>query len=60
MARIMLFSVIPLLIMQTPTLFQFSTTLHNVTLMISLIIAVTFLVSYFIYQVRHPLTPICI
>ncbi|KEH38650.1 calcium-binding EF-hand protein [Medicago truncatula] len=54
MARIMLFSVIPLLIMQIPTLFQFSTTLHNVTLMISLIIAVTFLVSYFIYQIFKP------
>jgi hypothetical protein len=29
-------------------------------LMISLIIAVTFLISYFIYQVSHFLPPICI
>ncbi|XP_027191850.1 sodium/calcium exchanger NCL-like [Cicer arietinum] len=54
MARIMVFSVIPLLIMQMPTLLHFSSTPRNVTLMISLIIAVTFLISYFIYQIFKP------
>ncbi|XP_045801277.1 sodium/calcium exchanger NCL-like [Trifolium pratense] len=54
MARNMVFSIIPLLIMQFPTLFHFSTTLRSVTLMISLIIAVTFLISYFIYQIFKP------
>lgn len=54
MARNMVFSVIPLLIMQIPSLFHFSTSSRNFTLMISLIIAVSFLISYFIYQVSPP------
>ncbi|XP_045801287.1 sodium/calcium exchanger NCL-like [Trifolium pratense] len=54
MAIIMVFSIIPLLIMQFPTLFDFSTTLRNATLIISLIISVAFLISYFIYQIFRP------
>ncbi|KAK7272565.1 hypothetical protein RJT34_29242 [Clitoria ternatea] len=54
MARIMVFSVIPLLIMQIPNLFHFSSTPRNVTMMIALIVAVAFLISYFIYQVFKP------
>ncbi|KAK2423703.1 Calcium-binding EF-hand family protein [Trifolium repens] len=54
MAKIMVFSIIPLLIMQIPTLFDFSTTLRNATLIISLIISVTFLILYFIYQIFRP------
>ncbi|KAG4960755.1 hypothetical protein GLYMA_13G272300v4 [Glycine max] len=54
MARIMVFSVIPLLIMQIPNLFNFSSTPRNVTLMVSLTVAVAFLISYFIYQVFKP------
>ncbi|TKY49146.1 hypothetical protein E2542_SST26572 [Spatholobus suberectus] len=54
MARIMVFSVIPLIIMQIPNLFHFSSTPRNVTLMVALIVAVVFLISYFIYQVFKP------
>ncbi|KAE9617022.1 hypothetical protein Lal_00034549 [Lupinus albus] len=54
MSRMMVFSVIPLIIMQIPTLFKLSPTPSAVTLMVSLIIAVVFLISYFIYQVFKP------
>ncbi|KAK7324549.1 hypothetical protein VNO77_28193 [Canavalia gladiata] len=54
MARIMVFSVIPLFIMQIPTLFHLSSTPRNVTLMIALMVAVAFLISYFIYQIFKP------
>ncbi|KAK7257179.1 hypothetical protein RIF29_30960 [Crotalaria pallida] len=54
MSRIMVFSVIPLIIMQIPTLFKLSSTPRAVTLMVSLIVAVIFLISYFIYQVFEP------
>ncbi|OIW06083.1 hypothetical protein TanjilG_29839 [Lupinus angustifolius] len=54
MSRIMVFSIIPLLIMQIPTLFNLSSTPRAVTLMVSLIIAVIFLISYFVYQVFEP------
>ncbi|KAL2331384.1 hypothetical protein Fmac_018965 [Flemingia macrophylla] len=54
MARIMVFSVIPLLIMQIPNLFHLSSTPRNVTLMVALIVAIAFLISYFIYQVFKP------
>ncbi|OIW08229.1 hypothetical protein TanjilG_15190 [Lupinus angustifolius] len=54
MSRIMVFSVIPLIIMQIPTLFKLSPTPSAVTLMVSLIVAVVFLISYFIYQVFKP------
>ncbi|XP_027927782.1 sodium/calcium exchanger NCL-like [Vigna unguiculata] len=54
MAIIMVFSVTPLVIMQIPHLFHFSSAATNVTLMIALIVAVTFLISYFIYQVFKP------
>ncbi|XP_047168145.1 sodium/calcium exchanger NCL-like [Vigna umbellata] len=54
MAIIMVFSVIPLVIMQIPHLFHFSSAASNVTLMVALIVAVTFLISYFIYQVFKP------
>jgi len=54
MARIMVFSVIPLLIMQIPSIFNFSSIPRNVALMVALTVAVAFLISYFIYQVSHP------
>ncbi|CAJ1957211.1 unnamed protein product [Sphenostylis stenocarpa] len=54
MAIIMVCSVIPLIIMQIPHLFHFSSTSRNVTLMVALTVAVTFLISYFIYQVFKP------
>ncbi|MED6207776.1 hypothetical protein PIB30_038782 [Stylosanthes scabra] len=54
MARIMVFSVTPLILMQITSLFPNSSTLRNVTLMVSLIVAVIFLISYFIYQVFKP------
>ncbi|KAG4987103.1 hypothetical protein GLYMA_12G227800v4 [Glycine max] len=54
MARIMVFSVIPLLIMQIPSIFNFSSIPRNVTLMVALTVAVAFLISYFIYQVFKP------
>ncbi|CAL0333736.1 unnamed protein product [Lupinus luteus] len=54
MSRIMVLSIIPLLLMQIPTLFNLSSTLRAVTLMLSLTIAVIFLISYFIYQVFEP------
>jgi len=53
MAMMMVLSVIPLIIMQIPDLFHFSSAARNVTLMVALIIAVAFLISYFIYQVLH-------
>ncbi|RDY02383.1 Sodium/calcium exchanger NCL [Mucuna pruriens] len=54
MARMMVFSVIPLIIMQIPNLFHFSSTARNVTLMVAFTVAVTFLISYFIYQIFKP------
>ncbi|XP_061348958.1 sodium/calcium exchanger NCL-like isoform X2 [Gastrolobium bilobum] len=54
MARIMVFSVIPLVIMQIPNLFHLSSTPRNVALMIALMVAVAFLISYFIYQIFKP------
>ncbi|OIW06082.1 hypothetical protein TanjilG_29838 [Lupinus angustifolius] len=54
MSRIMVLSIIPLLIMQIPTLFNLSSTLRALALMLSLTIAVIFLISYFIYQVFEP------
>lgn len=54
MAIIMVFSVIPLILMQIPKVFQLSSTPRDVTLMVSLIISVAFLISYFIYQVFKP------
>ncbi|MED6223498.1 hypothetical protein PIB30_074510 [Stylosanthes scabra] len=53
-ARIMLFSVIPLAIMQIPNLFHFSSVPRNVTLIIALIITAIFLIVYFTYQVFEP------
>ncbi|CAL0303748.1 unnamed protein product [Lupinus luteus] len=54
MSRMMVFSVIPLIIMQIPTSFKLSPTHCAVALMVSLIVAVIFLISYFIYQVFKP------
>ncbi|KAL2326774.1 hypothetical protein Fmac_020201 [Flemingia macrophylla] len=48
MAMIMVFSAVPLIIM------QFSYTPRAVTLMIAFIVAVIFLISYFIYQIFKP------
>jgi len=53
MAIIMVLSTIPLIIMQIPRFFHLSSAARNVTLMVALIVAVTFLISYFIYQVLH-------
>ncbi|XP_061348954.1 sodium/calcium exchanger NCL1-like [Gastrolobium bilobum] len=53
-ARIMVFSVIPLTIMQIPNLFQFSSWARSVTLVVALIITAIFLILYFIYQVFEP------
>lgn len=50
-ARIMLASVIPLIIMQIPNLFQFSSVPRTVTLIVALIITAIFLLMYFTYQV---------
>ncbi|KAI9083529.1 hypothetical protein K1719_034471 [Acacia pycnantha] len=54
MAKIMVLSVIPLLIMQIPSVFRFSSVLRSVTLMIALIVTVIFVFSYFIYQIFKP------
>ncbi|KAL1299495.1 hypothetical protein HN51_044035 [Arachis hypogaea] len=56
MARIMTLSVIPLFIMQIPNLFPTSSSSspHYVTLIVSLTIAIIFLISYFIYQIFKP------
>ncbi|KAL2331382.1 hypothetical protein Fmac_018963 [Flemingia macrophylla] len=53
-ARIMVCSVIPLAIMQIPSLFQFSSRPTNVTLSIALVITSIFLFLYFVYQVFEP------
>ncbi|XP_054815685.1 sodium/calcium exchanger NCL2-like [Prosopis cineraria] len=53
-ARIMIFSVIPLIIMQIPSLFQFSSGPRSVTLIIALIITAIFLLLYFTYQIFEP------
>ncbi|KAI4333603.1 hypothetical protein L6164_018387 [Bauhinia variegata] len=53
-ARIMVFSITPLLIMQIPNLFQFSSGQRSVTLIIALIITVIFMFLYFIYQIFQP------
>ncbi|XP_027355313.1 sodium/calcium exchanger NCL1-like [Abrus precatorius] len=53
-AKIMVLSVIPLIIMQIPTLFQFSSTPLAVTLMIALILDLIFLISAFVYQIFTP------
>lgn len=51
MARIMLLSTTPFIIMQIPNVFGFSSGLRAVTLMVALIVTVIFLFLYFIYQV---------
>ncbi|KAF7822663.1 sodium/calcium exchanger NCL2-like [Senna tora] len=53
-ARIMAFSIIPLIIMQIPNLLQFSSSLTAVTLIIALIITAIFLLLYFTYQIFEP------
>ncbi|RDY04255.1 Sodium/calcium exchanger NCL2, partial [Mucuna pruriens] len=53
-ARIMVCSVIPLAIMQIPNLFQFSSGLRSVTLVIALLITFIFLLLYFAYQIFEP------
>ncbi|KAK7335104.1 hypothetical protein VNO80_26875 [Phaseolus coccineus] len=40
--------------MDIPRFFHFSSAARNVTLMVALIVAVTFLISYFLYQVFKP------
>nr|KYP51400.1 hypothetical protein KK1_026834 [Cajanus cajan] len=53
-ARIMVCSVIPLVIMQIPYLFQFSSGPRSVTLVIALVITSIFLFVYFVYQIFEP------
>ncbi|KAI4322990.1 hypothetical protein L6164_022634 [Bauhinia variegata] len=53
-ARIMVFSITPLLIMQIPSFFHFSFGLRSAILIVALIITVIFLFLYFIYQVFQP------
>ncbi|XP_058221559.1 sodium/calcium exchanger NCL1-like [Rhododendron vialii] len=54
MARIMLISVIPLIIIQIPTVFHFSSSEERILIIITLVISVSFLLSYFVYQVFQP------
>lgn len=53
MARIMLISVIPLIIIQIPTIFHFSSSGERILIIITLVISVSFLLGYFLYQVYH-------
>ncbi|CAL0326527.1 unnamed protein product [Lupinus luteus] len=53
-ARIMVLSAIPLVIMQIPNLFQFSSEERSVTLVIAIIITTILLLLYFIYQLFEP------
>ncbi|KAK7272569.1 hypothetical protein RJT34_29247 [Clitoria ternatea] len=53
-AIIMVCSIIPLVIMQIPNLFQFSSGSKSVTLIIALVITSIFLILYFIYQIFEP------
>ncbi|XP_024159033.1 sodium/calcium exchanger NCL [Rosa chinensis] len=53
LARIMIFSVIPFLIMQIPNIFHSSST-ENTFILIALGVSVVFLLLYFIYQVFRP------
>ncbi|XP_028763675.1 sodium/calcium exchanger NCL2-like [Neltuma alba] len=53
-ARIMLASVIPLIIMQFPNLFQLSSGPRTATLITALIITAIFLLLYFTYQIFEP------
>ncbi|KAF7140596.1 hypothetical protein RHSIM_Rhsim06G0204300 [Rhododendron simsii] len=54
MARIMLISVIPLIIIQIPTVFHFSSSGERIIIIITLVISVSFLLWYFLYQVFQP------
>ncbi|KAG5546159.1 hypothetical protein RHGRI_018365 [Rhododendron griersonianum] len=54
MARIMLISVIPLIIIQIPTVFHFSSSGERILIIITLVISVSFLLWYFLYQVFQP------
>ncbi|KAM5586188.1 sodium/calcium exchanger NCL-like [Rosa sericea] len=53
LARIMIFSVIPFLIMQIPNIFH-SSSAENIFILIALGVSVVFLLLYFIYQVFRP------
>ncbi|KAL6205834.1 hypothetical protein ACLB2K_023086 [Fragaria x ananassa] len=53
LARIMLFSVIPFLIMQIPNIFH-SSSAENIFILIALSVSIIFLLMYFIYQVFRP------
>ncbi|KAL6196587.1 hypothetical protein ACLB2K_032201 [Fragaria x ananassa] len=52
LARIMIFSVIPFLIMQIPNIFHSSA--ENIFILIALSVSIIFLLLYFIYQVFRP------
>ncbi|KAF7141178.1 hypothetical protein RHSIM_Rhsim06G0204500 [Rhododendron simsii] len=54
MARIMLISVIPLIIIQIQTVFHFSSSGERILIIITLVISVSFLLWYFLYQVFQP------
>ncbi|KAI4322988.1 hypothetical protein L6164_022632 [Bauhinia variegata] len=53
-AKFMILSVTPPLIMQIPNVFQFSSVQRTTTLMIALMVAILLLVSYVIYQIFEP------
>nr|XP_011460767.1 PREDICTED: uncharacterized protein LOC105350439 [Fragaria vesca subsp. vesca] len=53
LARIMIFSVIPFLIMQIPNIFH-SSSAENIFILIALSVSIIFLLLYFIYQVFRP------
>ncbi|KAL6202147.1 hypothetical protein ACLB2K_025858 [Fragaria x ananassa] len=53
LARIMIFSVLPFLIMQIPNIFH-SSSAENIFILIALSVSIIFLLLYFIYQVFRP------
>ncbi|KAI4322989.1 hypothetical protein L6164_022633 [Bauhinia variegata] len=54
MARIMVLSVIPPMIMQIPNIFHFSSGPRNLTFLIALLITIFFLILYLLYQIFEP------
>ncbi|CAA2981627.1 sodium calcium exchanger NCL2-like [Olea europaea subsp. europaea] len=53
-ARIMLLSVIPLMMIQIPKIFHLSHVGERICILITLVVSIIFLLSYFFYQVFEP------
>ncbi|KAL2483574.1 sodium/calcium exchanger family protein/calcium-binding EF hand family protein [Forsythia ovata] len=53
-AGIMLLSVIPLMMIQIPKIFQLSYVGERICILITLVVSIIFLISYFFYQVFQP------